>query len=263
VPKQQDKRWAIDARGLAKSFSGHGRGAPPVKAVDHIDLQVSAGTVFGLLGPNGAGKTTTFRMLTTLLPMDDGTATVDGFDLRTQSQRIRAHIGLVGQLGGADPDATGRENLVLAGRLYGLSLADARARTEQLEQTFDLAGFATRIVKTFSGGQRRRLEIALGMVHQPSVLFLDEPTTGLDPQNRANLWQQVRMLRDQGVTVVLTTHYLDEADALADQLCVMDHGVVIAKGSPAELKDQYQADTLDAVFLGLTGRTLRDTGDAS
>jgi len=252
---------AIDAHGLIKSFAS--RGAAPVKAVDHIDLQVAQGTIFGLLGPNGAGKTTTFRMLTTLLPPDDGTATIGGFDLRTQQRQIRASIGLVGQLGGGDPDATGHENLVLAGRLYGLSRADAEARAHELEQTFDLAGFATRFVKTFSGGQRRRLEIALGMVHEPAILFLDEPTTGLDPQNRANLWQQVQALRDQGVTIVLTTHYLDEADALASQLCIMDHGTIIAAGSPAELKQQYKADTLDTVFLGLTGRTLRDTGEAS
>jgi len=254
---------AIDARGLTKTFPGRGKNAAPILAVDHLDLQVARGVIFGLLGPNGAGKTTTFRMLTTLLPADGGVATVDGFDLRTQSQRIRAHIGLVGQLGGGDPDATGHENLVLAGQLYGLSRAEAEARSHDLEQIFDLSGFASRFVRTFSGGQRRRLEIALGMVHNPAILFLDEPTTGLDPQNRANLWDQVRALRDQGVTVILTTHYLDEADALADDLCVMDHGVIIATGSPAELKDQYQADSLDAVFLGLTGRTLRDTGEAS
>ena len=259
IPEQ----WAIDAHGLSKTFPAPGKGGEPVKAVDHIDLRVAKGTIFGLLGPNGAGKTTTFRMLTTLLPVDDGTATVDGYDLRAQSADIRANIGLVGQLGGGDPDATGHENLVLAGRLYGLDAAEAQARSEQLEQTFDLSGFSGRFVKTFSGGQRRRLEIALGMVHNPAVMFLDEPTTGLDPQNRANLWDQVRSLRDQGVTIVLTTHYLDEADALADHLCVMDHGQIIAAGSPAELKQQCQAETLDEVFLGLTGRTLRDTGEAS
>jgi len=258
-----DHTLAIDAHGLTKSFAGQGKGASPVKAVDHIDLAVASGTIFGLLGPNGAGKTTTFRMLTTLLPSDEGTATIGGYDLATGQQQIRASIGLVGQLGGGDPEATGHENLVLAARLYGLGKADAETRSLELEQTFDLTGFNSRLVKTFSGGQRRRLEIALGMVHHPAILFLDEPTTGLDPQNRANLWDQVRALRDQGVTIVLTTHYLDEADALASHLCVMDHGVIIAAGSPAELKERYQADTLDAVFLELTGRTLRDTGETS
>lgn len=253
--------WAINAHGLTRTFPV--KKAPDVVAVDHIDLKVSAGQVFGLLGPNGAGKTTTFRMLTTLLPPTSGTATVAGFDLAQASWRIRARIGLVGQLGGADPDATVTENLVLAARLYGQDGATASLRTAELLQTFDLDGLSSRIVKTLSGGQRRRLEIAIGMVHRPSILFLDEPTTGLDPQNRANLWQQVRQLRDDGVTIVLTTHYLDEADALADQLCVMDHGRIIAEGSPAELKSEYHTDSLDAVFLGLTGRQLRDTGDAS
>ena len=256
-------RWAIDAQGLSKTFPVPGRNAPPVKAVDQIDLQVAAGIIFGLLGPNGAGKTTTFRMLTTLLPPDGGQAIIDGLDLRTQPAEIRARIGLVGQLGGGDPDATGHENLVLAARLYGMNKIDAIARSQELEEIFDLTGFANRLVKTFSGGQRRRLEIALGMVHHPAILFLDEPTTGLDPQNRANLWQQVRALRSQGVTIVLTTHYLDEADALADQLCIMDHGQIIAQASPAQLKAEHQTATLDDVFLGLTGRSLRDTGDIS
>jgi ABC-2 type transport system ATP-binding protein len=259
----QPPPWAIDAHGLTKTFPGAGRGAAPTTAVDRIDLRVGQGTILGLLGPNGAGKTTTFRMLTTLLPPDGGSARVAGFDLGTQSRLIRANIGLVGQLGGADPDATGSENLVLAGRLYGLSAAEAKARRDELAEVFDLGGFISRLVRTFSGGQRRRLEIALGMVHRPYVLFLDEPTTGLDPQNRANLWDQVRRLRTQGTTIVITTHYLDEADALADELCVMDHGVIIASGSPANLKAKYGATSLDAVFLGLTGRTLRDTGDAS
>ena len=255
--------WAIEARGLSKTFAGAGRGAATVTAVDRVDLTVATGSIVGLLGPNGAGKTTIFRMLTTLIVPDSGTATIAGFDLRAAADGVRAHIGLVGQVGGADPDATGRENLVLAGRLYGLGRAEAVARSAHLEEVFDLTGLANRIVRTLSGGQRRRLDIAIGLIHAPAVLFLDEPTTGLDPQNRANLWDQVRRLRDQGVTIVLTTHYLDEADALADRLYVLDHGQVIAQGSPAELKRQYRADTLQAAFLSLTGRILRDNGDLS
>ncbi|MCL2782533.1 MAG: ATP-binding cassette domain-containing protein [Propionibacteriaceae bacterium] len=256
------QEWAIEAHELGKTFPGRGKAAEPIVAVDHVDLTVTPGTVFGLLGPNGAGKTTAFRMLTTLLPIDSGRASVAGFDLKTQPAEVRAHIGLVGQLGGADLDATGYENLVLAGRLHGLTATQAQARADELQEVFDLTGLAKRIARTFSGGQRRRLEIALGMVHHPAVLFLDEPTTGLDPQNRANLWGQVQALRGQGVTVVLTTHYLDEADALADELAVMDHGRVIAEGSPSELKDRYQTETLDDVFLTLTGRQLRDGGNA-
>ncbi|MCL2652686.1 MAG: ATP-binding cassette domain-containing protein [Propionibacteriaceae bacterium] len=254
--------WAIEARGLTKTFPGRGKGASPIVAVDHIDLSVAPRTVFGLLGPNGAGKTTTFRMLTTLLPLDSGQATVAGFDLKTQAARVRERIGLVGQLGGADLDATGHENLVLAGRLYGLTATQAQRRADELQEVFDLTGLGNRIARTFSGGQRRRLEIALGMVQQPAVLFLDEPTTGLDPQNRANLWDQLRALRQRGVTVVLTTHYLDEADALADELAIMDQGRVIAHGSPSELKADRGAASLDEVFLTLTGRELRDGGNA-
>lgn len=256
--------WAIDADGLTKTFPGRSRGAGPVRAVDGLSLRIASGTVYALLGPNGAGKTTTFRMLTTLLAPDGGRATVAGLDLRTDAARIRRRIGLVGQLGGADPEATGRENLMLACRLYGLSAVEATRRTDELSEVFDLTSFADRLVKTYSGGQRRRLEIALGMAHRPQVVFLDEPTTGLDPQNRARLWDEVRALRGGGTTVVLTTHYLDEADALADRLCVMAGGRVIAEGTPGELKASHGAGaTLDDVFLALTGRSLRDAEAAA
>ncbi|MDR1450433.1 MAG: ATP-binding cassette domain-containing protein [Propionibacteriaceae bacterium] len=253
-------RYAIRAHALTKKFSGPRRGSPPVLAADAVTLAVASGSVSALLGPNGAGKTTTFRMLTTLLTPDSGHATVAGCDLRAEPGAVRQRIGLVGQLGGADPEATGHENLILAARLYGLSRDQAQRRTEELEDIFDLAAIAGRLAGTYSGGQRRRLELALGLVHRPQVLFLDEPTTGLDPQNRARLWQEVRQLRDQGATVMLTTHYLEEADALADNVCVMDHGRVITTGSPAELKAAHGADSLDQVFLELTGRPLRDTG---
>jgi ABC-2 type transport system ATP-binding protein len=232
---------AVRVTGLRKSFRAAGA---TVEAVSGIDLTVAAGEIFGLLGPNGAGKTTTLRILTTLLPADAGDAYVAGEDVRRAPGRVRRRIGYVGQLGGADKEATGRENLMLAGRLYGLSAADTRRRCAELTEVFDLAALADRAVRTYSGGQRRRLEVALGIMHRPRVLFLDEPTTGLDPQNRANLWEQLRLLRDGGTTVFLTTHYLDEADQLGDRVAIVDHGRVIALGSPDELKQRYSADSI-------------------
>jgi ABC-2 type transport system ATP-binding protein len=232
---------AVLVAGLRKSFLVAGN---TIEAVSGIDLTVAAGEIFGLLGPNGAGKTTTLRILTTLLPADAGDALVAGEDVRRAPERVRRQIGYVGQLGGADKDATGRENLMLAGRLYGLSAADARRRCAELIEVFDLDGLADRSVRTYSGGQRRRLEVALGIMHRPRVLFLDEPTTGLDPQNRANLWEQLRLLRDGGTAIFLTTHYLDEADQLCDRIAIVDHGRVIALGRPDELKQRYSADTI-------------------
>ena len=232
---------AVKVTGLRKSFRAAGAA---VEAVRGIDLTVAAGEIFGLLGPNGAGKTTTLRILTTLLPADAGDAYVAGEDVRRAPGQVRRRIGYVGQLGGADKEATGRENLMLAGRLYGLSAADTRRRCAELTEVFDLGALADRAVRTYSGGQRRRLEVALGIMHRPRVLFLDEPTTGLDPQNRANLWEQLRLLRDGGTTVFLTTHYLDEADQLCDRVAIVDHGRVIALGSPDELKQRYSADSI-------------------
>jgi len=232
---------AVRVTGLRKSFRAAGAA---VEAVSGIDLTVAAGEIFGLLGPNGAGKTTTLRILTTLLPADAGDAYVAGEDVRRAPGQVRRRIGYVGQLGGADKEATGRENLMLAGRLYGLSAADTRRRCAELTEVFDLDALADRAVRTYSGGQRRRLEVALGIMHRPRVLFLDEPTTGLDPQNRANLWEQLRLLRDGGTTVFLTTHYLDEADQLCDRVAIVDHGRVIALGSPDELKQRYSADSI-------------------
>jgi ABC-2 type transport system ATP-binding protein len=182
-------------------------------------------------------------MLTTLLPIDAGTATVAGFDVARQPQQVRTRIGYVSQLGGADEMATGRENLLLQGRLYGASRAQVAPRAEALAELLDLAEFADRRVSTYSGGQRRRLDIALGIVHEPAVLFLDEPTTGLDPQSRANLWDHIRALRDGGTTVFLTTHYLEEADVLCDRLMIMDHGQV-AEGTPRALKQQVAGDAI-------------------
>jgi ABC-2 type transport system ATP-binding protein len=218
-----------------------------VEAVRGVSIAVERGEIFGFLGPNGAGKTTTLRMLTTLLPIEEGTATIAGLDVRTEPQAVRQRIGYVSQLGGADDLATGRENLVLQGRLYGGGAGEVAERTDHLVQVLDLADFADRRVNSYSGGQRRRLDVALGIVHEPDVLFLDEPTTGLDPQNRANLWEQIRVLRERGTTVFLTTHYLEEADALCDRVMIMDHGRIVADGTPQELKRRVAADTIVVV----------------
>jgi ABC-2 type transport system ATP-binding protein len=256
---------AVVLNGLRKSFHAAGKA---VEAVRGIDLTVSAGEIFGLLGPNGAGKTTTLRILTTLLHADAGFAFVAGADVRRDPALVRRRIGYVGQLGGADASATRRENLLLAGRLYGLSAVAARSRCAELAEVFGLTELADRAVRTYSGGQRRRLEVALGVMHRPQVLFLDEPTTGLDPQNRANLWSLLRSLRDGGSTVFLTTHYLDEADQLSDRVAIVDHGQVIALGSPDELKRRYSGDTISvtpdvaASDLDVVARELADAVSA-
>ena len=232
---------AIVTSVLAKSFPArHGA----VEAVRGVSLEVARGEIFGLLGPNGAGKTTTLRMLTTLLPVDSGTATVAGFDVARHPRQVRQRIGYVSQLGGADELATGHENLVLQGRLYGSPLDEVEERVAELVGVLDLAEFEHRRVKTYSGGQRRRLDVALGIVHRPEVVFLDEPTTGLDPQNRVNLWEHLRSLRDRGTTIVLTTHYLEEADVLCDRLVIMDRGVVVAEGTPRHLKREVAGDAV-------------------
>jgi ABC-2 type transport system ATP-binding protein len=241
MPATDHQDEAVRTSGLRKSF--HTKNGP-VEAVRGLDLAVPAGQIFGFLGPNGAGKTTTLRILTTLLPADAGEAYVAGADVRRSPAEVRRRIGYAGQLGGADTTATGMENLLLQGRVYGMSLADAQRRAGELIGVLDLGGFARRVVRSYSGGQRRRLEVALGLMNRPHVLFLDEPTTGLDPQNRANLWDQLRQLRVDGTTVFLTTHYLDEADQLSDQLAIVDHGQVIAAGSPLELKEKYSGGAI-------------------
>jgi ABC-2 type transport system ATP-binding protein len=235
----------ISTTDLRKSFRSK---SGAVEAVRGVSFEVSRGEIFGFLGPNGAGKTTTLRMLTTLLPVDSGSATVAGFDVARQPQQVRTKIGYVSQLGGADELATGRENLLLQGRLYGASKARVQPRADALAGLLDLAEFADRRVSTYSGGQRRRLDIALSLVHEPLVLFLDEPTTGLDPQSRANLWDHIRGLRETGTTVFLTTHYLEEADALCDRLMIMDHGLIVAEGTPRALKQQVAGDAIVVSF---------------
>jgi ABC-2 type transport system ATP-binding protein len=231
----------IAAHELSKTFPSR---QGTVQAVRSVSIDVRKGEIFGFLGPNGAGKTTIQRMLTTLLPIDSGRATVAGFDVAKQPKQVRSRIGYVSQLGGADEINTGRENLVLQGRLYGQRRAQATQRVAGLAEQLDLGGFIDRRVKTYSGGQRRRLDVALGVVHEPAVLFLDEPTTGLDPRSRASLWACVRDLRDRGTTVFLTTHYLEEADVLCDRLMIIDHGQIVAVGVPRDLKKQVLGDAI-------------------
>jgi ABC-2 type transport system ATP-binding protein len=230
---------AIEARGLVKTYP---KGA---RALDGIDLDVGAGTIFGLLGPNGAGKSTTVKILTTLTLPDEGTATVAGNDVVREPERVRLAIGVVGQRSGVDPEATGRENLLLQGDLYGLPRREVRTRTAELLERFSLTDVARRLVRAYSGGMQRKLDIALGLMHRPDVLFLDEPTTGLDPEARAEMWEEIARLTDEeGVTVLLTTHYLEEADRLASQLAIVDRGRIVASGSPDELKRELRGDTL-------------------
>ena len=235
----------IETENLRKSFK---KGRTLVEAVRGVDLRVESGEIFGFLGPNGAGKTTTLRMLTTLLKPSDGRATIAGFDLLQNPAQVRNGIGYVSQTGGADRTATARENLVMHARLYGLDKARANERANALLTSLELTSFADRRASTYSGGQRRRLDLAMGMVHGPKLLFLDEPTTGLDPQSRAHLWEEVRKLREAGTTIFLTTHYLEEADALCDRLAIMDEGRVVTEGTPLDLKRQVAGDV---VTLGL------------
>ncbi len=222
-------RPAIKASGLMKAFG-------ETRAVDGIDLTVPRGSVYGLLGPNGAGKTTTIRILATLLRPDRGTARVLGYDVQEEPDAVRSRISLTGQFASVDEDLTGRENLVVLARLLGHSRASAKTRSEELLNAFTLAEAADRLVKTYSGGMRRRLDIAASLVVTPDLLFLDEPTTGLDPHSRNQVWEIVRAMVARGTTVLLTTQYLDEADQLADRIAVIEGGRVIAEGTSAELK---------------------------
>ncbi|GAA2439994.1 ATP-binding cassette domain-containing protein [Actinomadura vinacea] len=230
----------IEARGLARTFTTkHGT----VEAVRGVDLDVGQGEIVGFLGPNGAGKSTTLRMLTTLLAPTAGTATVAGRDLRADPAGVRRRIGYVGQSGGTDPTVPAGEELRLQADLYGVP--GAAGRIADLCARLDLEGLERRPAGSLSGGQRRRLDIALGLVHRPPLLFLDEPTTGLDPQSRGNLWDHIQRMRgEDGTTVFLTTHYLDEADALCDRILIIDHGRIVAEGTPAELKRRVSGDVI-------------------
>jgi ABC-2 type transport system ATP-binding protein len=226
---QPPSRPAIETIGLSKSFG-------TVRAVDAVDLSVARGTVFGMLGPNGAGKTTTVRMLATLLAPTEGSATVLGHDIVREATAVRSKVSLTGQMASVDDELSGRENLVLIGRLFGYTRAAAQRRAEELLDAFGLADAADRLVKEYSGGMRRRLDIAASIVVTPELMFLDEPTTGLDPRSRNQVWGIVRALVSGGTTVVLTTQYLEEADQLADRIAIIDHGRVIAEGTSSELK---------------------------
>ena len=230
---------AVQARDLTKTYPGG------VRALDGMEITVAAGTVFGLLGPNGAGKSTTVKILTTLARPDSGTAVVAGHDALRHPDRVRRAIGVVAQRSGADPVATGRENLLLQGRLYGLRGAGLARRVDELLERFDLAEAGGRQVKTYSGGMQRRLDVALGLVHRPQVLFLDEPTTGLDPEARTAMWEEIgRLAGDEGLTILLTTHYLEEADRLAERIAIVDRGRVVAEGTPDELKGELHGDAV-------------------
>jgi ABC-2 type transport system ATP-binding protein len=250
---------AVEAEQLVKHFSGRGG---EVDAVRGVDLQVNSGEVFGFLGPNGAGKSTTVRMLTTLMTITSGSARVAGIDVAADPDAARRKIGVALQEAGLDPRQTGRELLVLQSRLFGISRTTAVARAQELLELVDLVEAADRRIKGYSGGMMRRLDLASALVHEPEVLFLDEPTTGLDPASRLTVWDELRRINEQGTTVFLTTQYLEEADQLCDRLAIIDGGLIVREGTPSSLKSELQElrglteePTLDEVFLDATGRT--------
>jgi ABC-2 type transport system ATP-binding protein len=238
---------AIEASNLKKTYKGG------VQALAGLSFAVEAGTIFGLLGPNGAGKSTTVKILTTLSRADSGEARVAGVDVAREPDRVRRAIGVVGQRAGLDPDATGRENLEMQAEIYGVRGPARRRRVDELLERLGLAEAAGRRAKTYSGGMQRRLDVALGLVHRPKVLFLDEPTTGLDPEARAELWQEIeRLAAAEELTILLTTHYLDEADRLASQLAIVDRGRIVAEGSPETLKSELRGDTVQVELVEST-----------
>ena len=235
----------IEATGLRKSYRARRRRkVTSVEAVRGVDFAVQRSEIFGFLGPNGAGKTTTLRMLATLIRPDGGDATIAGADLRRDPALVRQRIGFVAQNSGTYDQSNARRDLVHQARMYGVPKSTAKSLAESAIAAFQLEGFADRRVGTYSGGQRRRLDIALGVIHSPQVIFLDEPTAGLDPPSRARMWQEVRRLRDQGMTIFLTTHYLDEADALCDRISIIDAGLIVAEGTPSDLKREFSGDVV-------------------
>jgi ABC-2 type transport system ATP-binding protein len=254
---------AIEARQLVKTYAVRGK-KPGIRALDGLDISVPRGMIYGLLGPNGAGKSTTVKILTSLARPDSGTARVDGIDVLARPGQVRHVIGVVAQRSGADPTATGRENLILQGRLYGLRGGAVRARTDELLAHFGLTEAAGRLVKTYSGGMQRRLDVALGLIHRPAVLFLDEPTTGLDPESRAAMWAEIaRLAGGEGMTVLLTTHYLEEADRLADRLAIVDRGRVVTSGTPDDLKGELRGDAVHVELPSDAGAGTGANADAA
>jgi ABC-2 type transport system ATP-binding protein len=255
---QQQNGAAVRAEGLVKHYDGKDE---TVEAVRGVDLEVRTGEIFGFLGPNGAGKSTTVRMLTTLLTITAGRAEVLGTDVAAEPEAVRRRIGVALQEAGLDPRQTGRELLVLHGRLYGFSQAEATTRAEELLELVGLEDAADRVTKGYSGGMQRRLDLAAALVHEPEVLFLDEPTTGLDPASRLTVWDEVRRINGRGTTVFLTTQYLEEADQLCDRLAIIDDGRIVREGTPANLKAELSERrggedvSLDDVFLDATGRS--------
>jgi ABC-2 type transport system ATP-binding protein len=249
---------AVLAEGLVKHYGGR---EGQVEAVRGVDLDVRTGEIFGFMGPNGAGKSTTVRMLTTLLTITAGRAEVAGIDVERDPDQARTRIGVALQEAGLDPRQTGRELLNLHGRLFGLDAAEAKARAQELLELVELTDAADRVIKGYSGGMQRRLDLAAALVHQPEVLFLDEPTTGLDPASRLTIWEELRRINGFGTTVFLTTQYLEEADQLCDRLAIIDDGRIVREGTPAELKAELRRrhgggePTLEDVFLDATGRT--------
>ena len=240
----------IEAKGLKRTYKARGK---DIEAVRGIDLRVEAGEIVGFLGPNGAGKTTTLKMLCTLLAPTGGSATVAGSDLRRDSVGVRRKIGYVSQAGSTSPEAVVGDEIISHAQLYGIDKATSSARGKDLLAALDLSEVWSRTCGSLSGGQRRRLDIVMGLIHQPTLVFLDEPSTGLDPQSRANLWTHIRSLRDTlGTTVFLTTHYMDEADSLSDRILIIDHGTIVAEGTPAELKKRVSGD---AITLTLRNET--------
>jgi ABC-2 type transport system ATP-binding protein len=250
---------AVQAEGLVKTYTGR---SGTVEAVRGVDLRIETGEVFGFLGPNGAGKSTTVRMLTTLLSITAGTARVAGVDVKKDPDQARRRMGVALQEAGLDPRQTGRELLVLQGRLFGMTTHESAQRAEQLLELVELEDAADRRIKGYSGGMKRRLDLASALVHEPEVLFLDEPTTGLDPASRLTVWEEVRRINRRGTTVFLTTQYLEEADQLCDRLAIIDGGVIVREGTPIALKTELRErlnlasdPSLDDVFLDATGRT--------
>ncbi|MGP3954659.1 ATP-binding cassette domain-containing protein [Nonomuraea sp. 3N208] len=233
----------VEAHDLKKTFTTRSRKGPQtVEAVRGVDLEIEKGEIFGVLGPNGAGKTTTIRMLATLIAPDAGTAVIAGHDLLKEPAAIRGKLGYVSQAGGVEDTTSARVQVMMAAKIH--AVADPKQATAEVLERFDLTEIADRPGRTLSGGQKRRVAIAIGLVHNPPLLFLDEPTTGLDPQNRANLWDRIEQLRESGTSVLLSTHYLDEADALCDRLVIVDHGLVVAEGTPAALKREVSGDVI-------------------